>query len=358
MAMVTLRQLRYLDALGRHGHFGRAAEECAISQPALSMQIRDLERELGAELVERRQTTTALTEIGVDVAKRAASILSAVRDLVDCARRQGTVLAGALRLGVIPTLAPYVLPRVLPELNRRYPELRLDLQETQTRVLIAELLRGALDVILLALPVERPELVTLPLFDDRFLLAVPADDPLPERSRVSATDVNARRLVLLEEGHCLRDQALAYCARRGNADIGLGATSLATIMQMVAGGYGVTLVPEVAIDVELRDERIKLLRFVEPQMQRSIGLAWRPASPRVADFMALGSAAIDAPEAGNAAETRGHRCAPGRRRRARDRSCDRHSAASDDRHRRALRDAFANLLRELLSRGQSCSSLG
>jgi len=291
--MLTLRQLRYLDALARHGHFGHAAEECAVSQPALSMHIRELEQELGAELVERRQGTIVLTEIGAEVARRAREILSATHDLADCARRCGAVLSGTLRLGVIPTLAPYVLPRMLPELQRRHPELRLDLQEAQTKVLLAELVRGALDVILLALPVERPELETLPLFDDRFLLAVPADDPLPERRRVTASDVNARRLILLAEGHCLRDQALAYCAKRSDADTGLGATSLATIMQMVASGYGVTLVPEVALDVEVRDERVKLLRFVEPQPERSIGLAWRPTSPRKADFVALGRMLAD-----------------------------------------------------------------
>ena len=292
--MLTLRQLRYLDALARHGHFGRAADECAVSQPALSMQIRELERELGAELVERRQGATVLSEIGAEVARRAGFILTATRDLADCARHSGRVLSGGLRLGVIPTLAPYVLPRVLPELHRRHPEVRLDLLEAQTKTLLVELAHGALDVILLALPVDKPELETLHLFDDRFLLAVPADDPLPERARVTARDVNARRLVLLSEGHCLRDQALAYCAHRADADTGFGATSLATVMQMVASGYGVTLLPEVAIDVEVRDERVKLLRFTEPQPQRSIGLAWRPTSPRKADFLALGRMVVEA----------------------------------------------------------------
>ena len=294
--MPTFRQLRYFEALARHGHFGRAAEECAVSQPALSMQIRELEKALAAELVERRQDATVLTSLGIEVAKRASDILSAVRDLADCARHGNEVLTGSLRLGVIPTLAPYVLPRVLPALAQRFPRLRLDLQETQTRLLLQALIRGTLDAILLALPLERPVLETLPLFDDRFLLAVPAEDPLPERCRVSARDVNARRLILLEEGHCLRDQALAFCAPRADAETGLSATSLATIMQMVASGYGVTLVPEVAVDIEVRNERIKLLRFVEPQPQRSIGLAWRPTSPRKADFFALGRVIVGALE--------------------------------------------------------------
>jgi LysR family hydrogen peroxide-inducible transcriptional activator len=292
--MLTLRQLRYLEALARHGHFGRAAEECAVSQPALSMQIRELERGLGVDLLERRQGATLLTEVGAEIARRAGLILTATRDLADCARHSDRLLSGSLRLGVIPTLAPYVLPRVLPELQRQHPEVRLDLLETQTKTLLVELSHGRLDVILLALPLEKAELETLHLFNDRFLLAVPADDPLPDRARVTVRDVNARRLVLLEEGHCLREQALAFCKRRNDGTTGFGATSLATIIQMVASGYGVTLVPEVAIDAEVRDERVKLRRFVEPQPQRSIGLAWRPTSPRRADFLEFGRMVVDA----------------------------------------------------------------
>jgi LysR family transcriptional regulator, hydrogen peroxide-inducible genes activator len=286
--MLTLRQLRYLDALARHGSFGRAADECAISQPALSMQIRELEQELGAELVTRRHGATVLTEAGVEVARRAGPILSATRDLADSVRHVGPLLSKTLRLGVIPTLAPYVLPLLLPELHRTHPDLCLDLIETQTKTLVTELAQGTLDVLLLALPLEKTEFETVVLFSDRFLFAAPADDPLPERARVKPSDVNARRLVLLEEGHCLRDQALIYCGERDTANTKLGATSLATVLQMVASGYGVTLLPEVAVDVEVRDERVKLLRFVEPQPQRQIGLAWRPTSPRKADFLELG----------------------------------------------------------------------
>src|ERR1700737_3011986 len=286
--MLTLRQLQYLDALARHGHFGRAAQECAVSQPALSMQIHELERVLGAMLVEHCQGTTVLTEIGAEVARHAGAIMRATRDLTDCACSGGRLLSGSLRLGVIPTLAPYVLPRVLPELHRQHPDLRLDLLETQTNTLLTRLAHGLLDVVLLALPIDKLEFETLTLFDDRFLLAGPARDPLPERSRVTTRDVNARKLILLEEGHCLRDQALIYCERRSDADSNLGATSLTTVMQMVASGYGVTLLPEVAIDVEVRDERVKLLRFVEPQPRRNIGLAWRPTSRRKADFLELG----------------------------------------------------------------------
>jgi LysR family transcriptional regulator, hydrogen peroxide-inducible genes activator len=298
--MITLRQLRYLEALAEHRHFGRAAEACAVTQPALSMQIRDLEKFLGVELVERRPGEIALTEVGLEVARRGERMLAASRDLVDFARHRGRILSGRLMLGIIPSLAPYVLPKILPALQGRYPELRLELRETQTKLLIEELVRGTLDVVMLALPVTEAEVETIKLFDDPFLFAVPAGDPRPETSRVSALDIDPRQLILLEEGHCLRDQALAYCtdSRRAGArsgfgsgfggSMGLGATSLTTVMQMVANGYGVTLVPEVAIDVEVRDERVKLLRFAPPLPGRTIGLGWRHSSPRKVDFVALG----------------------------------------------------------------------
>jgi LysR family hydrogen peroxide-inducible transcriptional activator len=285
--MITLRQLRYLASLARFRHFGRAAEDCAVTQPALSMQIRQLEREIGAELVERRPGEIALTDTGLEVAQRAERILAATRDLVDFARHRD-VLSGPLMLGIIPTLAPYLLPRVLPLLQQHYPALRLDVRETQTQVLVDELVAGTLDCLLLALPVEAADMETLPLFDDRFLLAVPSGDPLPKR-KLTIDDVDQRRLILLEEGHCLRDQALAFCAtKRRDTAAGLGATSLTTVMQMVANGYGVTLVPEIAADVEVRDARVKLSRFVEPEPGRVIGLAWRRTSPRKKDFAALG----------------------------------------------------------------------
>jgi LysR family hydrogen peroxide-inducible transcriptional activator len=286
--VITLRQLRYLVSLAHHRHFGRAADDCAVTQPALSMQVRELEREIGAELVERRSGDIALSEIGVEVARRAEHILAATRDLVDFARHRD-VLSGKLRLGIIPTLAPYVLPRALPELQKLHPLLRLEVRETQTKTLLEELVAGELDTVMLALPTDAPDLETLPLFQDRFMLAMPASDPLPALRRVAVEDFDQRRLILLEEGHCLRDQALALCGTaNSDAHASLGATSLATVMQMVANGYGVTLLPEVAAEMEARDGRVKLLRFVEPQPARIVGLAWRRTSPRKRDFLALG----------------------------------------------------------------------
>ncbi len=292
--MVTLRQLRYLQALVRHRHFGRAAEACSVTQPALSMQIRDLEKELGIELIERRPGEMALTEAGIEVARRGERVLGAVRDLVDFARHRGRVLSGRLKLGIIPTLAPYVLPKVLPALQASHPDLVIELRETQTKILLEELAGGDLDVVMLALPLADAEIETTALFDDAFLLAVPADDPLPKTARVRPRDIDQQRLILLEEGHCLRDQALAYCAApRHEMPLSLGATSLATVMQMVASGYGVTLVPEVAADVG-RDARVKLLRFIAPEPGRTIGLAWRRSSPRKVDFFALGQIVVGA----------------------------------------------------------------
>jgi LysR family hydrogen peroxide-inducible transcriptional activator len=289
-----LRQLRYLAALAEHRHFGRAAEACAVTQPALSMQIRELERLLGVELVERRPGEVVLTQIGLEVAQRGDRVLAGARDLVDFARHRGRLLTGRLQLGVIPTLAPYVLPKLLPVLQRRYPDLRIELRETQTKSLLDELARGSLDAVMLALPVHEAEIETIRLFDDPFLLGVPAGDPRPETARVTAAEVDRQQLILLEEGHCLRDQALAYCAgARRDAALSLGATSLATVLQMVANGYGVTLVPRVAVDVEVRNERVKLLRFADPEPGRTIGLAWRRSSPRKVDFVALGQIVME-----------------------------------------------------------------
>jgi LysR family hydrogen peroxide-inducible transcriptional activator len=287
--MITFRQLRYFESLARNKHFGRAAEDCGISQPALSMQIRELEQSLGAALVERRPNEVVLTELGAEVAQRARQLLTGASDLVDHARHQQKVLSGTLRLGVIPTIAPYLLPRVLSALQKQYPELKLELRETQTKVLLDELSRGSLHVLILALPAGDSEIETLHLFDDPFLLAVPAEDPMPAKTRVSARDVGQRQLILLEEGHCLRDQALAFCSMQdAETPAGLGATSLSTVMQMVANGYGATLLPKIAADNESPDKRVKLLRFAEPEPRRSIGLAWRRTSPRKVDFLALG----------------------------------------------------------------------
>lgn len=287
--MTTLRQLRYLASLARHRHFGRAAKECSVSQPALSVQIQELEAGLGTVLVERNRGRIDLTPDGIEIAQRASRILAEVGDLVDFARHGRSLLTGPLRLGVIPSIAPYLLPAALPSLQQAHPSLALELRESQTAVLLGELHRGVLDVVVLSLPVEHPELETLPLFDDRFLLAVPATHPLSTTAGAAARLLAEGPLLLLEDGHCLRDQALSYCRQVDHGTMsGFGASSLSTIIQMVANGLGITVLPELSLPFELHDQRIALLPFEAPEPTRTVALAWRRSSPRRRDFLALG----------------------------------------------------------------------
>ena len=288
--VVSLRQLRYLESLAETRHFGHAAEACAVSQPALSMQIKELEDELKVSLVERRKSGIEFTEQGEEIARRARTILASVRDLLDYAQHQEGVLSGVLKLGAIPSIAPYLLPTALPELQRRYPALQLQLRETLTANLVRELVTGDLDLILVALPIEDPEVETLFLFDDRFILATKATKTNQRLRHANADMLSQDRLLLLEEGHCLRDQALSYCHMlTPEARDSFGASSLATIVQMVANGYGITLLPEMAIASEVHASgAIRLLRFAAPEPKREIGLAWRKTSPRKKDFMQFG----------------------------------------------------------------------
>jgi LysR family transcriptional regulator, hydrogen peroxide-inducible genes activator len=287
--MVTLRQLRYFETLARTKHFGMAADQCAVTQPALSMQIKELERELGVELVERRGNTIAVTPAGQEIAARAEAILSQVRELSDYARQHHGVLTGTLRLGIIPSVAPYLLPDILTEVTKHYPHLDLQIRETQTGALVEELLRGELDAVLVALPVEPAQLETMPLFEDRFLIAVQSQ-AAPDWSKSDLrTRIGQERLLLLEEGHCLRDQALQFCQIANmQARKALGAASLTTIMQMVAAGHGITLLPELCAKTEVDRQRVALIAFPNEPPMRIVGLAWRRTSSRKSDFTALG----------------------------------------------------------------------
>jgi LysR family hydrogen peroxide-inducible transcriptional activator len=286
---VTLKQLRYFDALARERHFGRAAEACSVTQPALSMQIHELESQLGFVLVERTRAGVLLSDKGREIATRAARILGDVRDMVEFAQHANELLAGSLRLGVIPSIAPYMLPPLLSLLRENYPNLELHVRETQTLPLTQELVEGKLDVLLLALPINHPEIETLALFDDRFLLALPHERRLSARVRATKDLLEHERLLLLEEGHCLRDQALTYCNLQQVSTVNtFGVSSLSTIVEMVAAGYGITLLPEMCLNVEGRGREIGLTRFVAPEPFRTIGLAWRATSTRVGDFRELG----------------------------------------------------------------------
>jgi LysR family hydrogen peroxide-inducible transcriptional activator len=287
--MISLKQLRYFEAVTRAGHFGRAAEQCAVTQPALSMQVQELEQFLGLQLLERGRGGVILTEGGKEIARRASQVLADVRDIVDFARQQGGTLAGPLGFGVIPSVAPYILPQLLPTIRNAFPDLDLHIRETQTQLLLRELVDGRLDLLLLALPVEQPEVETVPLFEDRFLLAMPASYQASNHVRATSDLLEGDRLLLLEEGHCMRDQALAFCSlqRVGNINT-FGASSLSTLVQMVANGLGMTLLPELSVPLETRRGDIRLMRFTDPEPQRVIGLAWRKTSPRKHHFMALG----------------------------------------------------------------------
>jgi LysR family hydrogen peroxide-inducible transcriptional activator len=278
MLNITLKQLRYFEALARHGHFGRAAEACAISQPALSMQIRELEDTLGTELFDRGPRQIRLTSFGEAFAARARAIVRAVDELEDLARASKSELAGRLRLGIIPTVAPYLLPTIMGELARAHPELEPHVRESITPKLLQELADGRLDAAIVALPVSEPSLAEVALFPEAFVLVRPrADADLPVPSREGLREM---RLLLLEEGHCFRDQALSFCDIPTSAPReALEGSSLTTLVQMVAAGIGVTLIPEMAVPVETRSAAVSIARFDGREPSRTIGMVWRKSSP-------------------------------------------------------------------------------
>ena len=305
MANVTLKQLKYFEALSRELHFGRAAESCSVTQPALSMQIHELEESLGLTLVERTRTGVQLTGKGAELAERSARILGEVRDFVAYAQHSSRILTGPLRFGVIPSVAPYMLPPLLPLVRQAYPDLELYVRETQTAPLTEELLDGKLDVLLLALPLKHNDLESLTLFEDRFVLALPKNRKLSGKVRATKELVEQERLLLLEEGHCLRDQALSYCQLQQVDMVNtFGASSLSTIVEMVAAGFGITLLPEISLGVEERGRDIQLLRFATPEPFRTIGLVWRSSSPRKDDFKELGRLIARAAQEGPIARAR------------------------------------------------------
>ncbi len=278
MINVTLRQLRYFDALARHGHFGRAADACSVSQPALSMQIKEMEQALGGPLLDRSARQVALTTFGEELLQRVRDILRSVDELGDFARATQDRLAGRLRVGMIPTIAPYLLPKVIENLARLHPELDIHVRETLTPKLIKEVVEGRLDTAIVALPVSEPSLTEVALFTEHFLLVRPGEaegTPVPSRDML-----REMRLLLLEEGHCFRDQALSFCNMQSSPPREvLDASSLSTLVQMVGVGIGVTLIPEMAVAVETRSAQVTVSRFRNPQPSRTIGMVWRRTSP-------------------------------------------------------------------------------
>jgi len=295
MTMLSTRQLRYFETLAETLHFGRAARHLNISQPALSAQIAQMEDRFGAALLERRPSGLTLTPEGLAVQKRVRRIMAELRDLEALANTRDGLLTGRLKLGVIASVAPYLLPSLLPILASDFPDLNIGVRESVTATLLEELARGDIDCAVIASAIQNASLRSLPLLEEPFFLAVAE----AERDRfvepVEVGQLGSERLILLEEGHCLRDQALNVCALAGADELSrLGATSLSTLLRMVAGGLGVTLVPRMAADAERDGTRIAFLSLAAPVPARPISLVFRASSARERDFETLRSTLLAA----------------------------------------------------------------
>ncbi|MGC3938589.1 LysR substrate-binding domain-containing protein [Roseobacter sp. EG26] len=275
---LTFKQLRYFEAVAALGHFGRAADSCSISQPAISVQIKELEESLGTPLFERGARHVRLTAFGEVFAERVRAILQSVDDLGDLARASNDGLVGKLRIGIIPTIAPYLLPRIIGNLSLAHADLDIHIRETLTDKLIKELIEGRLDTAIVALPISEPSLTEIPLFEENFVLVRSQEDagkPVPNRE-----SLREMRLLLLEEGHCFRDQALSFCGLRSPlAREGMDGSSLSTLVQMVGTGIGVTLIPEMAVPVETKSAAVSIASLNAPEPSRTIGMVWRKTSP-------------------------------------------------------------------------------
>jgi LysR family hydrogen peroxide-inducible transcriptional activator len=302
---MTLRELRYLVAVADREHFGRAAEECCVSQPTLSTQIKKLEGYLGAILIERNARSFSLTPIGEDIVAKARRIVRQVDDLLSTARTAHGPLVGPLRLGVIPTLAPYFLPWLVPLVKGHYHRLQLVVHEDLTQHLVERLRNYEIDAALLALPLDGEDFEELPLFDEPFWLACPPEHSLAALETITEADLRGIPLLLLADGHCLRGQALAACGRLGdNDDVGeviddFRAVSLETICQLVAAGFGCTLLPALAALPPQRPEPSFVIRPMQsPNDSRRIGLVWRRGYPKAQELALLGDLIIDNPPVG------------------------------------------------------------
>jgi LysR family hydrogen peroxide-inducible transcriptional activator len=290
MTDLKLKDLRYLVAVADTRHFGRAAAKCFVSQPTLSAQLRKLEDYLGIQLIERRPRRVTLTEAGEDIAKRARTMLESGDAIVTMALTHRDPLAGQLRLALLPTIGPYLLPQVALKIRKALPRLELMLYEYQTHTMLERLHNGEIDVGILALPVHGDGLVTRELYQEPFVAAFPANHRLADRARVRAEDLQGETLLLLEDGHCLRDQALAVCSRSGAQEKqDFRATSIETLRQMVATGVGVTLLPELASTGGYGNTKGLVVRpFAKPVPSRSVGAVWRKSTARAAAIEAVG----------------------------------------------------------------------
>lgn len=275
---MNIRDLKYLTAIAEHGHFGQAAQACFVSQPALSMQIKKLEQYLGVQLFERTNKSVTLTDIGHLMTTHAHGILNRVEAMQEAAKLAKDPFSGEFRIGVIPTLAPYLLPKIMPVFTKSFPKISIFLIEDQTPALINKLNTGKLDVALLGLPRNEPNLISMPLFEEEFLLAIPPKHPLTKRKIVRLADLKDQSLLLLEDGHCMRDFALELCYQANASEAqGFQATGLETLRQMVAANAGITLIPNLAYKAK---DSICYLPFAAPKPTRIIGMMWRTTSAR------------------------------------------------------------------------------
>ncbi len=295
MSLPTLRQLQFLVALGETGSFSRAAEACHVTQPTLSAGIKELEDLFGVSLAERESRGATLTHAGEIAAARASALIADAHALVQSVTSAGALFSGSFHLGAIPTIAPFVLPQTVSVLTRRYPDLKLYLTEDRTSRLIDQLRARTLDAAFIALPWDAPGIETLTLFDDEFLLAAPAGHPLTRKNGLSPEDLKDEDLLLLDDGHCLREHALSVCRLKpGPGREQVSATSLGTLVNMVAGGLGVSLIPRLATDHGLAlGPDVALRAFVTPVIGRHIGIAWKSGSPRAAEARELGELVRD-----------------------------------------------------------------
>jgi LysR family transcriptional regulator, hydrogen peroxide-inducible genes activator len=287
----SLQQLRFLCALAERGHFGRAAESCAVTQSTLSGGIKELEARLGVALFERSHRHVMMTPLGKEIAARAQRLLVDAEELVGLARSAQEPLSGPLRFGVIPTVGPYVLPALLPHLGTALPKLKLYVREAQTAVLLDKLAGGELDILLVAIPYELGDVEAMEITEDPIVVAMPRNHPLGHHKVVSRDDLAREQLLLIEDGHCLRIHSLQACriADPARNEV-FQATSLRTLVQMVAAELGVTLVPQIAVDSELASSRNVVIRPLSPDKPfRTLVLAWRPTSSRGAEFRMLGN---------------------------------------------------------------------
>lgn len=288
----TVRQLTYLVALAEHRHFRKAAEACFVSQPALSEQIQALERVLDVQLVERTRPLLTLTPSGQEVVRRARTVLRHVDDLVEWSQSQQKPFSAPIALGVIPTIAPYLIPPMIPLIQRAIPGIQLHLREEQTGRLGSHLKHGRIDAALLAYPIDVPDFDSMALYEEDFVVIASEGASFTSGGDLSERDLKGRELLLLEEGHCLRDQALQLCQRVGaQENAAFRGTSLGTLVQMVRSGAGITLLPRLAIAVELQSPpKPVVYEFMAPAPARQIGLFWRKTSPRIGEIVQLGEA--------------------------------------------------------------------